>query len=71
MLYLGIDQQDMAHAMDLLAQYQKTVKCPDKGTFEKSQYSSGPCGIRDHETDWLTLENALPGASSPRGRIER
>jgi len=36
--------------------------------FEKEY---GPCGIRDRETDWLTLENALNGAPSPRRRIER
>jgi len=36
-----------------------------------SENHGGPCGIRDHETDWLTLENALPRASSPRRTIER
>ena len=66
MLYLGIDQQDMARAMDLLAQYQKSVKCPEKGTFGISQQNGGPCGIRDHETDWLTLENAPVRAPMPR-----
>ena len=44
-LYLGIDQEDMAHAMDLLAQYQKAVKCPEKGVLGVSQQNSGPCGI--------------------------
>jgi integrase len=45
MLYLGIDQQDMAYAMDLLARYQEAVKCPEKGILEDSQQESGPCGI--------------------------
>jgi len=36
-----------------------------------SENHGGPCGIRDHETDWLTLENALPRASLPRSKIER
>jgi hypothetical protein len=44
MLYLGVDYQDMAHAMDLLAQYQKAVKFPEKGIFEVSQQNGGPCG---------------------------
>jgi hypothetical protein len=61
----------MAHAMDLLAQYQKTVKCPDKGTFEKSQYSSGPCGIRDREDDWLVVENSNPRNHLPRSAVEK
>jgi hypothetical protein len=38
---------------------------------DSSEDHSGPCGIRDHETDWLTLENALPRASSLRRRIEK
>jgi hypothetical protein len=57
--------------MDLLAQYQKTVKCPDKGTFEKSQYSSGPCGIRDREDDWLVVENSNPRNHLPRSAVEK
>jgi hypothetical protein len=36
-----------------------------------SENHGGPIGIRDHETDWLTLENALVRASSPRRKIER
>jgi hypothetical protein len=32
---------------------------------------SGPGGSRDHDTDWLSLENALPRTSLPRRRIER
>jgi len=36
-----------------------------------SENHGGPCGISSHETDWLTLENALPRASSSRRRIER
>jgi hypothetical protein len=31
----------------------------------------GSCGIRDNETDWLALDNALVEASSSRRRIER
>ena len=36
-----------------------------------SENHSGPFGIRDHETDWLTLEDALSRAHSPRRSIER
>jgi len=71
MLHLGVDPQDTALAMDLLTRYQETVKRPEKGILDSSQQNSGPCGIRDRETDWLTLENALPRASSPRRSIER
>lgn len=66
MLYLGIDQADMAHAMNLIAEYQKAVKCPEKGVFGLSQQNGGPCGITAQETCWLTLENAPPRATLPR-----
>jgi len=44
--YLGLDYEDMSSAMEQYAQYQKLVKCPEKGTFSKSQYNSGPNGKR-------------------------
>ena len=71
MLHLGVDPQDTALAMDLLTRYQETVKRPEKGILDSSQQNSGPCGIRDRETDWLIHENALVRASSPRRKIER
>jgi hypothetical protein len=36
-----------------------------------SLISGRPCGIREHETDWLIPQNALVRASSPRSLIER
>jgi len=43
--YLGLDYDDLGDAMRLYAQYQKNLICPEKGTFEPSQYFGGPNGI--------------------------
>lgn len=65
-LYLGIDQADMARGMNLLAEYQKSVKCPKKGILGISQISGGPCGITVRDTDWLNPQNAPVRARLPR-----
>ena len=44
--YLGLDYEDMSSAFSRYAEYQKMVKCPEKGTFSKSQSFSGPNGNR-------------------------
>lgn len=71
MLYLGLDIQDMSETMARLATYQKAVKIPGSGILGDSQQKDGPCGIRDHETDWLSLENSVPRKSMPGRPIEK
>lgn len=71
MLYLGLDIQDMSQTMNRLAAYQKAVKIPENGILGDSQQKNGPCGIRDHETDWLTLENSIPRKTMPGRLIDK
>jgi len=41
--YLGLNLDDQAESMDLLAKYEKSLECPKKGTFEEQPVSvSGP-----------------------------
>ncbi len=70
-LYLGLDLEDMSQTMSRLAAYQKAVKIPENGISGDSQQKDGPCGICDHKTDWLTIENSIPRKSTPGRSIEK
>jgi integrase len=70
-LYLGLKADDVAHAMVLYSEYQKAVKIPEKGISDTSQQESGPCGIRDHDSDWLVVENSNLRNHLPRSAVEK
>ena len=71
MLYLGLDLDDMDGAMQQYAQYQKAAKIPGNGISGSSQQNGGPCGIRDHQDDWLIVENSNPRNCTPGRLIEK
>lgn len=58
--YIDLKPDDFAEPMHNIARYYETVKIPEKGISDESQQNGGPCGITDHEDDWLVVENSNP-----------
>lgn len=58
--YIGLTPDDLADLMRNTTLYVKSVKIPEKGISGDSQENGGPCGITDHEDDWLVVQNSNP-----------